>query len=215
MKVLWGLLGFFVLAGGIALTVLLAVETHAALLGVPVIIVGILLLIASRWMPKRTAKGYAVLRHTLGFKRFIDESEKHRAQFAERANIFSEYLPYAVVFGATEKWAKAFEGLGEESRHVVVVRVAARVQLRWCSRAPSTASPPPARARSRRRPRRAARAGSAAAASPAAVAVAAAADPGSARYESASGGSSGASSAPIFWNRTLAGFDGRLGSGSV
>jgi len=114
VKVLWGLLGILVLAGGVALTILLAVATHAALLGIPVIIGGILLLIASRWMPKRTAKGYAVLRHTLGFKRFIDESEKHRAQFAERANIFSEYLPYAVVFGATEKWAKAFEGLADE-----------------------------------------------------------------------------------------------------
>src|SRR6478736_5287360 len=114
VKVLWSLLGFFVLAAGIALTVLLAIETHAALLGVPVIVGGILLLVASRWMPKRTAKGYAVLRHALGFKRFIDESEKHRAQFAERANIFSEYLPYAVVFGATEKWAKAFEGLAAD-----------------------------------------------------------------------------------------------------
>ncbi|HEY3673430.1 MAG TPA: DUF2207 domain-containing protein [Acidimicrobiia bacterium] len=114
VKVLWGLLGILVLAAGVALTVLLAVDTHAALLGVPVIVGGILLLIASRWMPKRTAKGYAVLRHTLGFKRFIDESEKHRAQFAERANIFSEYLPYAVVFGATEKWAKAFEGLADD-----------------------------------------------------------------------------------------------------
>jgi hypothetical protein len=114
VKVLWGLLGMLVLGGGIALTILLAAETHAALLGVPVIIAGILLLIAARWMPKRTAKGYSVLRHTLGFKRFIDESEKHRAQFAERANIFSEYLPYAVVFGATDKWAKAFADLGEE-----------------------------------------------------------------------------------------------------
>ena len=130
VKVLWGMLGILVLAGGVALTILLAIETHAALLGVPVIIGGILLLVASRWMPKRTAKGYAVLRHTLGFKRFIDESEKHRAQFAERANIFSEYLPYAVVFGATEKWAKAFDGLARRGRHVVVVRVAARVQLR-------------------------------------------------------------------------------------
>jgi hypothetical protein len=114
VKVLWGLLGVFVLAIGIALTILLASETHAGLLGVPVIVGGILLLIASRWMPKRTAKGYAVLRHTLGFKRFIDESEKHRAQFAERANIFSEYLPYAVVFGATDKWAKAFADLGQQ-----------------------------------------------------------------------------------------------------
>jgi uncharacterized membrane protein len=114
VKVLWALLGSFVLTIGIALTILLAANTHAGLLGVPVIVGGILMLIAARWMPKRTAKGYAVLRHTLGFKRFIDESEKHRAQFAERANIFSEYLPYAVVFGATDKWAKAFEGLANE-----------------------------------------------------------------------------------------------------
>jgi hypothetical protein len=114
VKVLYGLLGILVLGGGIAVTILLAASTHAALLGIPVIIAGILLLIAARWMPKRTAKGYAVLRHTLGFKRFIDESEKHRAEFAERANIFSEYLPYAVMFGATEKWAKAFADLGDE-----------------------------------------------------------------------------------------------------
>jgi uncharacterized protein (TIGR04222 family) len=114
VKVLWGLLGIVVLAAGIALTILLAAETHAGLVGVPIVIAGVLLLVAARWMPKRTAKGYAVLRHTLGFKRFIDESEKHRAQFAERANIFSEYLPYAVVFGATDKWAKAFADLGNE-----------------------------------------------------------------------------------------------------
>ena len=40
VKVLYGLLGILVLAGGIALTILLAAETHAALLGVPVIIGG-------------------------------------------------------------------------------------------------------------------------------------------------------------------------------
>ena len=131
VKVLYGLLGILVLGGGVALTILLAASTHAALLGVPVIVAGILLLIAARWMPKRTAKGYAVLRHTLGFKRFIDESEKHRAEFAERANIFSEYLPYAVVFGATEKWAQGVRRPRRRAaRHVVVVRVAARLQLR-------------------------------------------------------------------------------------
>jgi uncharacterized protein (TIGR04222 family) len=114
VKVLFALLGIFVLAVGVALTVLLAVSTHAGLLGIPVIIGGILLLIAARWMPQRTAKGYAVLRHAEGFKRFIDESEKRRAEFAERKNLFSEYLPFAVVFGATKKWAKAFADLGDE-----------------------------------------------------------------------------------------------------
>jgi uncharacterized membrane protein len=65
-------------------------------------------------MPRRTAKGTGVLVRTLGFKRFIDESERDRAQFAEKQHLFTEYLPYAVVFGATEQWAKAFAGLDGE-----------------------------------------------------------------------------------------------------
>jgi uncharacterized protein (TIGR04222 family) len=106
--------GVLVLAGGIGLTILLAATTHAALIGLPVVVAGVLMIVAARWMPKRTAKGYAVLRHAEGFKRFIDESEKRRAEFAEKKNLFSEYLPYAVVFGATKKWANAFAGLGDE-----------------------------------------------------------------------------------------------------
>jgi uncharacterized protein (TIGR04222 family) len=107
-------LGVLVVLIGIALTVGLAVWTHAALLGLPVIVGGVLLVIASRWIPRRTAKGYAVLRHVDGFRRFIEESEKERAQFAEKKNLFTEYLPYAIVFGATDKWARAFAGLGDE-----------------------------------------------------------------------------------------------------
>ncbi|HEY7107279.1 MAG TPA: DUF2207 domain-containing protein [Acidimicrobiia bacterium] len=108
-------LGVLVETIGIAITVLLAIFTHAALIGIPIIVAGVVLMIASHWMPYRTAKGYAMLRHVDGFKRFIDESEKQRAQFAEKKNLFSEYLPYAVVFGATKKWAHAFAGLGDEA----------------------------------------------------------------------------------------------------
>ena len=65
-------------------------------------------------MPRRTAKGTAVLRRAAGFRRFIMESEKDRARFAEQQHLFSEYLPYAVVFGATDRWAKAFAGIDDE-----------------------------------------------------------------------------------------------------
>ncbi len=111
---LFALLGILVAILGVAATVLLALDTHAGLLGVPVILVGIGMVFASRWMPRRTAQGYAVLRRADGFRRFIDESEKERARFAERKNLFSEYLPYAVVFGATDKWARAFAGLDDQ-----------------------------------------------------------------------------------------------------
>lgn len=111
---LWVLAGILVIIAGVALTVVLAAFTHAGLIGLPVIVGGVALLVAAYWMPKRTAKGYAALRRVDGFRRFIDESEKERARFAERANLFSEYLPYAVVFGATKKWANAFAGLDGE-----------------------------------------------------------------------------------------------------
>jgi hypothetical protein len=32
-------------------------------------------------------------------------------KFAEEANIFDTYLPYAIVFHCTAQWAKRFEGL--------------------------------------------------------------------------------------------------------
>jgi uncharacterized protein (TIGR04222 family) len=107
-------LGLVVIAAGIMLAIALATLTHAGLIAIPVIIAGIVLLIGARFVPRRTAQGYAVLRHVDGFRRFIDESEKERARFAEQKNLFSEYLPYAIVFGATKKWARAFEGLDGE-----------------------------------------------------------------------------------------------------
>jgi uncharacterized protein (TIGR04222 family) len=108
-------LGVLVLALGIGLTILLATTTHAGLVGIPLAVGGLVMIFGARWMPRRTAKGYAALRHAEGFKRFIDESEKRRAEFAEKKNLFSEYLPYAVVFGATKKWAHAFADLGDEA----------------------------------------------------------------------------------------------------
>ena len=38
-------------------------------------------------------------------------AETERQRFAERENIFSEYLPYAIVFGCVERWAKAFKDI--------------------------------------------------------------------------------------------------------
>jgi len=109
-----GCLGMLVLFLAIGVTVMLALWTSLGLLGIPLILLGLFWTFSARWAPARTAKGSALLRRTDGFRRFIEESEKERARFAERKNLFSEYLPYAVVFGATEKWAKAFAGLDGE-----------------------------------------------------------------------------------------------------
>ncbi len=110
-RLLWLFAGISLALLGTALVVLAAVYTSWGLVPIPIVIGGLVLLVGSRWAPSRTARGTGVLRRALGFRRFIEESEARRAEFAEKKNLFTEYLPYAVVFGATEKWAKAFEGL--------------------------------------------------------------------------------------------------------
>jgi uncharacterized membrane protein len=84
-----------------------------ALLPLAVILAGLLLIVGARWMPRRTATGTGLLRQVRGFRTVIATAETNLARFAEKENLFTRYLPYAIVFGLTEKWARAFEDLGE------------------------------------------------------------------------------------------------------
>lgn len=104
-----------VLALGVAVTVVLARSTHLALLGLPLVLAGVALAAVSRWMPRRTARGTALARRVEGFRRVIETAETHLARWAEQEHVFTRYLPYAVVFGLVERWAKVFAGLAAEA----------------------------------------------------------------------------------------------------
>jgi uncharacterized protein (TIGR04222 family) len=111
----WVGLGVLVLALGIGLTALIAYTTSFGLVPLALVVTAIALLIAAGHMPARTAKGTAMLSRVRGFRRLFDEGEEDvRAHFAEQHDIFSQYLPFAIVFGCTKKWAKTFEGLAAE-----------------------------------------------------------------------------------------------------
>jgi len=114
VRLRWQIIGIVAVVIALGVLVVLAAFTHAGLVGIPLVIGALVLLASAKRMPRRTAKGTGVLRRVEGFRRFIDESEKDRARFAEQQHLFSEYLPYAIVFGATEKWARAFAGLDGE-----------------------------------------------------------------------------------------------------
>ncbi|MCK9487428.1 MAG: DUF2207 domain-containing protein [Dehalococcoidia bacterium] len=105
--------GIVVLLMSIALVVAAAAFTRWALVPVPLVIGGIVLIGAHGMTPARTPQGTAMLRRIRGFERFITSAEVYRARFAEQASLFYDYLPYAIVFGATDGWAKAFEGLDD------------------------------------------------------------------------------------------------------
>jgi uncharacterized protein (TIGR04222 family) len=108
----WAGRGVLLTVAGAGLTFVLARWTHWGLVGIPVILAGVALALVARWMPARTAKGTAMLRRIRGFRRVIATAETHMSQWAEEENVFTRYLPYAIVFGLTRKWAKAFEDLG-------------------------------------------------------------------------------------------------------
>ena len=108
----WAARGVFLLVAGAALTFVLARWTHWGIVGIPVIIGGIVLALLARAMPARTAKGTAIVRRIRGFRRVIATAETHMSRWAEQENVFTRFLPYAIVFGLTDKWAKAFQDLG-------------------------------------------------------------------------------------------------------
>jgi len=107
----WHQTALVLILGGAVLTVVLARWTRFGLIGVPVIVAGLVLSACSHAMPGRTPSGTGTTRRVLGFRRFITESEHDRARFVEQRRLFSEYLPYAIVFGLVDRWAKTFEGL--------------------------------------------------------------------------------------------------------
>jgi hypothetical protein len=113
---LWGGLGVVCVVLGAGLTYLLARYTHAGLVGVAAVLAAVVLVVVSRWMPARTARGSSALARTLGFRQYIRTAEAEQLRFEERADVFSRYLPYAVVFGETDRWARAFASLAADPR---------------------------------------------------------------------------------------------------
>lgn len=103
--------GFAVSAAGLGVTAWLGYNWGYGLAGLPVVATGLLLLMIPRAMPRRTAPGREALRRTLGFARYIETAETHQQDFAERAGIFTEYLPYAVAFETVSRWASAFRDI--------------------------------------------------------------------------------------------------------
>jgi uncharacterized protein (TIGR04222 family) len=111
VRTVWRLVGLFAMAAGVAATIFMGVHWGAGLLGLPIVAGSVVLAIAARAMPRRTARGQDLTRRTLGFLRYMKTAEVGNQAFAERANIFTEYLPYAVAFKCVDGWARAFKDI--------------------------------------------------------------------------------------------------------
>jgi uncharacterized membrane protein YgcG len=106
-------------AGGVVVTILGAVITalavwltHLGLAAVPVLLAGPVLVGGARWMPSRTPAGTELRRRLVGFRAYLKTAGAGAAGAARDPDQFSPYLPYAMVFGLTEQWARAFTLVG-------------------------------------------------------------------------------------------------------
>jgi hypothetical protein len=103
-------LGSFVVA--VAITVVVALGSSFGLVPLGLVLGAITLIAVASHMPSRTGKGSAIFSRICGFRRLFDEGDQGlREKFAEQHDIFSQYLPYAIVFGCTDKWARVFAQL--------------------------------------------------------------------------------------------------------
>lgn len=99
----WGLA---LLGIGVLASVALLLLDWPVVLGLPLIVIGLVVAFASGTAPARTAAGTAVLAQTLGFRQYLATAEARQVRVEEEAGVFSRYLPYAMVFGLTERWAQ-------------------------------------------------------------------------------------------------------------
>jgi hypothetical protein len=105
-------LAIVLLLASAGVTVLLATTTHLGLIGVGLVVAAVVLLVAAPRFPARTGRGSAALARVQGFRLYVATAEAEQIRFQEREQIFSEYLPYAIVFGLAERWAGIFSDIG-------------------------------------------------------------------------------------------------------
>ncbi len=106
-------LGALAIGGGVLLT-FIGASVGWGLIGIPLAVFGIGLMIMSGKFRKRTATGSAYLAQAKGFELYLRTAEKETLQFEEGEDIFSKYLPYAMVFGVADRWSKLFADLGAQ-----------------------------------------------------------------------------------------------------
>lgn len=73
-----------------------------------------ILILFSIIMPKRTMRELELYKKILGFRLYLKTAEKNRQQFLENENIFEKILPYAIMFGLTDKWTSAMNTIYQE-----------------------------------------------------------------------------------------------------
>ncbi len=108
-------LGLTALAAALGLAALVQAWLAGRVFVFPVAVTGVLsavvLVITSRVMPRKTHKGRVAWEQIAGLEEYIRRAEVDDIEAQDRRGIFERLLPYAIIFGLSNRWAKAFADL--------------------------------------------------------------------------------------------------------
>jgi uncharacterized membrane protein YgcG len=111
-------LGIFLVLAILAASCVIQLGIIGRIFFVPVIITAILsiltVVLTSRVMPRKTRKGREAWEKIAGLQEYIRRAEVDDIQEQERRGVFERLLPYAILFGLSKRWGKAFADLYRE-----------------------------------------------------------------------------------------------------
>ncbi|NYE71199.1 DUF2207 domain-containing protein [Microlunatus parietis] len=115
---LWILAGCGIVVLGGIVTAVLAATIGWGIVGLGIVLLGVMTFVFAGRMPARTATGTAMLDQAKGFRLYLETAEADQLKFEEGEDLFSRYLPYAIVFGVADRWAKIFADLAARGHDV-------------------------------------------------------------------------------------------------
>ena len=79
---------------------------------IALVVAGVLALLASRRRPPLTARGSAALARVESFRRFLLTADLDQLRREAGVEVFTSYLPWAIVFDQTDRWSAFIKSAG-------------------------------------------------------------------------------------------------------
>lgn len=99
----WTWLGVAMVVAGGGLTVLLAWQMRLGLVAIPIVLAGLALAVAARWLPRRTPKGDELAGRLRRFRADLDRARVEAAGSVQAAQLILAFLPYGITFAVTPR----------------------------------------------------------------------------------------------------------------
>ncbi|WP_454194616.1 DUF2207 family protein [Nocardia sp. Marseille-Q1738] len=104
-------LGGALVVAGIAATVVLALTSGHALVGVAIALGGVATLLLPKYLPVRTARGLELTRQIRALQRGLEATRREQIPPIDQETVFSRALPFTVIGGRVDNWIRVFRDL--------------------------------------------------------------------------------------------------------